>query len=393
MLEKAHAVAEQLVAWRRDFHQYPELGFQETRSAARVAEELEELGYEVTAGIARTGVIADRGSGLPVIAVRADMDALPIQEENDVPYTSQNPGVMHACGHDAHTAIALGVATLLADTDFPGTLRFLFQPAEETQDEEGKSGAQRMIEDGVMENVSAVLALHVDSSVPVGRIVTKEGPSSAGVDTFQASILGEGGHGAYPHTVVDPIHIAGHVILGLHAIVSRKLHPREPAVISIGSIHGGQADNVIPEQVEVTGTIRYLEPRVQEQLHAEIERALGIAATMGGDYTLQIVRGYPPTSNDPEIIRLLERVGARLLGADRVQTGQLEMGSEDFGYYGLLVPSAMFGLGCRIDGDERRHHSPRFDIDDRCLPEGTAVLAEAALHLLRGEATRPDEVD
>lgn len=391
MLERAHAVAEQLVAWRRDFHQYPELGFQETRTAARVAEELEALGYDVKAGTARTGVVADRGSGPPVITVRADMDALPIQEENDVPYTSQNPGVMHACGHDAHTAIALGVATLLADTRFPGTLRFLFQPAEETQDEEGRSGAQRMIEDGVMENVGAVLALHVDSSVPVGHVVTKDGPSSAGVDSFRASILGDGGHGAYPHTVVDPIHIAGHVILGLHAIVSRRLHPREPAVISIGSIHGGQADNVIPDRVELTGTIRYIEPEVQEQLHAEIEQALGIAAAMGGDHTLQIVRGYPPTSNDPVMIRLLERVGVDLMGTDHVKPGQLEMGSEDFGYYGLLAPSAMFGLGCRIDGDERRHHNPRFDIDERCLPVGAAVLAEAALRLLRGEATRPGE--
>lgn len=387
MLAKAQAISEQLIAWRRDFHQHPELGFQETRSAARVAEELEELGYEVETGIGRTGVVGERGSGDPVVAVRADMDALPIQEQNDVSYASQNPGVMHACGHDAHTAVALGVATLLSRASFPGTLRLLFQPAEETVDEDRKSGAQRMIEDGAMEDVDRVLALHVDASVPVGHIVVNKGPASAGVDTFRATILGDGGHGAYPHTVVDPIHIAGHVILGLHGIVSRRLHPREPAVISIGSLHGGRADNVIPDQVELSGTIRYIETEVQGQLHSEIEQALGIARAMGGDYTVEIERGYPPMSNDPKTVELFEEVGAHLLGAQRIEAGQLEMGAEDFGYYGLIAPSAMFGLGCKMEEDQRKHHSPRFDIDEGCLPVGTAVLTEAALRLLRGRAT------
>ncbi len=387
MLERAEEIAEQLIAWRRDFHQHPELGFQETRTAARVAEELEELGYEVETGLGRTGVVAERGTGEPVVAVRADMDALPIQEENDVPYASKNPGVMHACGHDAHVAIALGVATLLADAALSGTLRFLFQPAEETVDDEGKSGAQRMIEDSAMEGVDTVLALHVDSGEPVGRILVNEGPASAGVDSFHAAILGDGGHGAYPHTVIDPIHIAGHVILGLHAIVSRKIHPTEPAVISIGSIHGGKADNVIPERVELSGTIRYMETEVQEQLHAGIEQALHIARAMGGDYRLKIERGYPPMSNHPETVRLLRQVSADLLGADNVEPGRLEMGAEDFGFYGEMARCAMFGLGCKIRDDERKHHNPRFDIDERCLPIGAAVLAEAVLRLLGGRRT------
>lgn len=384
MLEKAQELQEKLIAWRRDFHKNPELGFQETRTAARVAEELQSLGYDVQTGIGRTGVVAERGAGDPIVAVRADMDALPIQEENDVPYASENPGVMHACGHDCHVAIALGVADLLSDAAVPGTIRFLFQPAEETVDEEGKSGAQRMIEEGAAEGVDTVLALHVDSSKPVGDIEVTKGPSSAGVDSFRAVILGDGGHGAYPHTVVDPIHIAGHVILGLHGIVSRQIHPAEPAVISIGSIHGGEAENVIPEEIELSGTIRYMETSVQEKLHAEIERALEIARAMGGDYTLRIDVGYPPMSNDPQTVDVLKEVAVDLLGAEHVGAGRLEMGAEDFGFYGAVAASAMFGLGCKIEGDERKHHNPRFDVDEGCLPIGAAILAEAALRLLQG---------
>ena len=383
MLERARELEEKLVAWRRDIHKNPELGFQETRTAARVAEELEDLGYEVHAGVGRTGVVADRGEGHPIVAIRADMDALPIQEENDVPYASQNPGVMHACGHDVHVAIGIGVATLLSQETFAGTVRFLFQPAEEIEDEEGKSGAQRMIEDGAMEDVDRVLALHVDSSTPVGDILVSEGPSSAGVDSFDATILGKGGHGAYPHTVVDPIHIAGHVILGLHGIVSRQIHPSEPAVISIGSIHGGKAENVIPQEVELSGTIRYMESHVQEKIHAEIEQALQITQVMGGDYALEIKTGYPPMYNDAQTVELLREVATDLLGDEHLRSDRLEMGAEDFGFYGSFARSAMFQLGCKIEGDERRHHSPRFDVDEGCLPIGAAILAEAARRLLQ----------
>jgi amidohydrolase len=308
MLQRAQDIYEQLVAWRREIHAHPELGFRETHAAARVAEVLTGLGYRVRTGVGRTGVVAERGEGHPIIAIRADMDALPIQEANDVPYASQVPGVMHACGHDAHTAIALGVAKLLADESFPGTVRLFFQPAEEVADEEGLSGAPRMIQDGAMEGVDAVLALHVDPSVRVGDIVLETGPSSAGVDTFYATILGSGGHGASPHKAVDPIYIAAHVILALHGIVSRRLDPMAPAVVSIGSVHGGQADNVIPDRVELTGTIRYMKPEVQRQIHAEIERALQIARVLGGDYELRLEIGYPPMMNDARIVDLLREV-------------------------------------------------------------------------------------
>ena len=383
MLNRARQLENQLIAWRRDFHTHPELGFQESRTSARVAEVLRSLGYQVRSGVGRTGVVADLGQGQPAVAIRADMDALPIQEANPVPYASQAPGVMHACGHDAHTAMALGVATLLAQEKFPGRVRFLFQPAEEVGDEQGISGAQRMIEDGAMQGIDATLALHVDSSLPVGEISVDAGPSSAGVDTFYATIIGRGGHGAAPHKVVDPIHIAGHVILALHGIVSRRLHPYDPAVVSIGSIHAGEANNVIPEQVEMTGTLRYMETAVQDKIHLEIERALSVARAMGGDYALKLEIGYPPMYNDAGIVGLIQDVAAGLIGADNLKPPKQQMGAEDFGFFSNLAPGAMFSLGARIEHDERKPHSPLFDIDEHCLPVGAAILAASALRYLR----------
>jgi amidohydrolase len=382
MLKQAQRIHDQMIAWRRDIHMHPELGFQEKRTAALVAEELQSLGYRVRTGVGKTGVVADRGEGGPIVAIRADMDALPIQEANRVPYASQKPGIMHACGHDAHTAIALGTATLLKEEAFPGTVRFLFQPAEEVTDEAGVSGAPRMIEDGAMEGVDHVLALHVDSSLPTGTIGVEEGPVSGGVDSFYATIIGKGGHGAYPHKVVDSIYITGHVILALHGIISRRLNPFDPAVISIGSIHGGKATNVIPKQVKLSGTMRYTDPAIQEQIHREFQQALEVARALGGDFTFEIQRGYPPMHNDSATAALIRQVSSDLLGQEGLVPAKKELGAEDFGFFSQLAPGAMFGLGCRIEGDERRGHSTRFDIDEACLPIGAAILAEAALRLL-----------
>lgn len=383
MLDQARKIQEQLVRWRRDIHMHPELGFQETRTSALVADVLAGLDYRVRTGVGRTGVVGELGEGQPTVAIRADMDALPLQEANKVPYASKVPGIMHACGHDAHTAIALGVAELLARETFPGTIRFLFQPAEEVGDEEGLSGAPRMVEDGAMEGVDAVLALHVHGSLPVGQISLNAGPSSAGVDSFWATVSGQGGHGAYPHKGVDPIHIAGHVILALHGIVSRRLNPFDPAVITIGSIHGGQVTNVIPEQVNLSGTMRYEHPAVQKQIHAEIAHALGVARALGGDYELQIRTGSPPVINDAGIVDVLRQVATDLLGSQHVKPREPGMGAEDFATFAALAPGAMFRLGCRIDGDERKAHGPYFDLDERCLPIGTAILAETALRIVR----------
>lgn len=383
MLSRAQDIYEQLVGWRRAIHMQPELGFQETRTAALVADVLGSLGYRVRTGVGRTGVVGERGHGPPIVAVRADMDALPLQEANGVAYASRVSNVMHACGHDAHTAMALGVATLLAQDEFPGTIRFLFQPAEEVADDEGFSGAPRMVEAGAMEGVDVVLALHVDGGASVGEISLDAGPVSAGVDSFWVTLRGRGGHGAYPHKTVDSILIAGHVILALNGIVSRRLNPFDPAVISLGSIHGGRAGNVIPDEVELAGTIRYESPEVQTRIHAEIDRALGVAQALGGDYELNIRTGSPPMINDPRVVDLLRQVGASLLGADRVKPKEKGMGAEDFAVLSSLAPGAMFRLGCQLDGDERKAHNPNFDLDERCLPVGAAILAEAALRLLR----------
>ncbi|OGO16699.1 MAG: hypothetical protein A2Z14_10860 [Chloroflexi bacterium RBG_16_48_8] len=383
IFDRANALQEQLIAWRREFHMHPELGFDEIRTSARVSEVLRSLGYRVQMAVGRTGVVGERGEGKPLIALRFDMDALPIQEENDVPYASQIEGVMHACGHDAHTAVGLGVATLLAKEPFAGTIRLIFQPSEEGEDEEGFSGAYRMMQDGVMNDVEGVLALHVDPDFAVGDIAVEEGPVSAGVDTFYARIIGRGGHAARPQDVVDPIHLAGHVILAINAIVSRRLDPFTPAVISLGSIQGGKKDNVIPGEVEFIGTIRFMDPIVEEKIHAELEKAFSVARALGGDYSLKIVKGCPSIHNDGRMVRLLREVGVDLLGEDHLQQPEADMGAEDFAFFCAVVPGAMFRLGCDIEGDKREVHNPRFDLDERCLPVGVAMLAEAACRLLK----------
>lgn len=381
-MERAQAISQELTAWRRDFHIHPELGFQEIRTAGRVSELLESFGYRVRRGVGRTGVIGEIGSGSPCIAIRADMDALPIQEANEVPYASQTTGVMHACGHDAHTAMALGAAKLLSTLKFQGVVRFLFQPSEEVNDAEGLSGAPRMIADGALQGVDFVIAQHVDPATRVGDIRLDEGPASGGVDSFFARIIGKGAHGARPQESIDPIYISAFVILGLNGIVSRKLHPFDPAVVSLGSIHGGQAENVIPRHVDLSGTLRYTEPQVQKQVHDEIKRAFELARTLGGDYELRFEIGDPPMVNHPQVVELIRAAATDLLGEAHILPFQKELGAEDFGCFSNEVPGAMFVLGTRIEGDERFGHNPSFDIDERALPVGAALLAETALRFL-----------
>jgi amidohydrolase len=383
MINKAQTIQSDLIAWRRDFHMHPELGFHEFRTSERVAEKAGELDCKVRRGVGRTGVVAEIGNGKPIIALRADMDALPLQEANKVPYASINPGLMHACGHDSHTAMLLGVATLLVKEEFPGTVRLIFQPSEEVGDEAGISGAPRMIEDGAMDGVDMVLGLHVDPSTPVGEILVDSGPCSGGVDSWFGTVIGKGGHGARPHASVDPFYLAAHIIIALNTISSRRLSAFDPSVISIGSLHGGNTENVIPEQVKMTGTLRYTEKRVQEQIHAEIRRAFELAHPLGGDYQLRFEIGDPPMQNHPDAVHLIRQVACDFLGPEHVNSPKKDLGAEDFGRFSELAPGAMFLLGTRIEGDQRRGHSPLFDIDERALPIGTAILAECALRFLR----------
>jgi amidohydrolase len=385
MLDKAHSIEDILISWRRDFHMHPELGFQEIRTSARVAEIAGSLGCRVRRGVGRTGLVAEIGEGNPIIALRADMDALPLQETNQNDYISQNPGVMHACGHDSHTAMLLGTAALLVKEKFTGTVRFLFQPSEEVGDRDGISGAPRMIADGAMRGVDMVIALHVDSSTPVGDIRVESGPASGGVDSWFGSIIGKGGHAAKPHETVDPFYISAHVILALNAIFSRRISAFEPGVVSVGSMCGGHTQNVIPDRVEMTGTLRYTETHVQEKIHAEIKRAFELARPLGGDYELRFEIGRPPMQNHPEAVKLIQEVAGNLLGNEHVLLMLKDLGAEDFGCFSEIAPGAMFLLGTLIEGDEHVGHNQRFDIDERALPIGTAILAECALRFLRGK--------
>jgi amidohydrolase len=381
MLSKAKNLQKEMITWRREIHSHPELSFSEYRTADTIASIMRKMGYRVKTGVGKTGVVAELGEGKPVVAIRADMDALPIKEANKVPYKSKNKGVMHACGHDVHVAIALGTAKLLKEESFNGTIRFLFQPAEEAEDEDGFSGAQRMIQDGAIQDVDYTLALHTNASLPTGQIEIATDFASAGADTFYAKVIGKGGHGSTPHKVVDPIFISGHIILALHGIVSRRLRPFDSAVISIGSIHGGQTDNVIPEFVDLSGTIRFLNPEVQEHIHTEIQNIMEITKAMGGDYELILQKGYPPMHNHEEIVTLLNEIAGDVVGKQNVTVPDVEMGAEDFGYFLQNTKGAMFMLGCEIEGDTRRHHDPKFDVDEDCMPIGAAIFSQAALKI------------
>ena len=383
MLKQAHAISEELIEWRRDFHMHPEIGFELHRTSKVVADELEKMGYRVRRGVGKTGVVAEIGEGGKVIAIRADMDALPILEQNEYEYISMNPGAMHACGHDSHTAMALGAALLLSKENLPGRVRFLFQPCEETTDEEGKSGAQRMSAEGAMDGVDFVIAQHVDPLKPVGTIGINSGPSSGGVDNWYAEIKGIGGHGAHPDKTIDPFYLLAHVIFALNAMISRRINPFEPAVVSIGSVSGGLTENVIPESIKLNGTLRFTDEKVHQQIHEEIKRAFDIAKALGGKYELHYEIGGPPMINDKIVSEVIEKTGKEMLGVENVREIEKTLGAEDFGEFLKHAPGAMFTLGTQKQGHENYLlHHPKFDLDERALPIGTAMLAETAKRFL-----------
>lgn len=387
MLEKAQALQEELSRLRRTIHMNPELGFEEVKTAGLVAKMLTDLGIEHQTGVGKTGIVARIGNGNgPVIGIRADMDALPILEANDVPYKSQVDGKMHACGHDSHTTMLMGVAMLLKDEEFDGEIRLLFQPSEERQDEEGESGATRMIADKAVEGLDAVIAIHVNGQMDRGTISIDDGFILANVDRIVAKIKGKGGHGAAPHASRDPIFMLGPILSAIHGIVSRWVNPMQPAVITVGKVSGGTVNNVIPNDVELDFTLRSMDDGVRAQLVKEVEGALSIARALGGDYEMTHYPGYPATYNDPTVASWIRDTAVQTLGPDAVVSRGAVMGGEDFGYMSRASRGAMMILGTREPGGPDRYlHHPEFDIDETAMPIGSAILAQTALRFVRGE--------
>ena len=386
LLDRSLEIEPQIVAWRRSIHENPELGFKETRTAKLVEDTLREMGVEVETGVGITGVVGRIGDGSkgPRIGIRADMDALPIQEAVDLPFASQTAGVMHACGHDAHTAMLLGVARLLTQMEsLPnGEIRLLFQPSEEQWDAELKSGATRMIEDAALADLDAVIALHVSSELPDGDIQIGDGYMLAAVDTFKIVVKGEGCHGAHPDTGIDPIWIQAQLVNAIQAIRSRRTDPTSASVVTIGTVHGGSATNIIPHEVTLTGTIRTFSEDVRTKIHDELDKACQVTRAFGGDYTLHIEKGYPSLYNDPAVAQLMRDVATEFVGPEKTQVMKPQMGAEDFAYMTQQAPGAMLMLGTKYDDMHRPHHSPIFAISEKSLHVGTAVLAESALRLM-----------
>jgi amidohydrolase len=382
-------LTESLIDLRRTFHQWPELGFQEKRTSALVAERLEALGIEVRAGIAQTGVLGTlRGNGAgKTVLLRADMDGLPIEEASGVPYASQNHGVMHACGHDGHTAILLTAARVLAQRrqQFSGMVKFVFQPAEELP----PGGAKGMIDEGVLEHprVDATFGLHLWNSLPVGKIGVDEGPIMASVDRFDIVIKGVGSHGAYPHTGVDPIVVGSHIVAALQTVVSREVSPLAPVVVTVGTFHGGTAFNVIPSYVELSGTVRTVDARIRDEMPARLERIVrGVSSGMRAECGFHYTFGYPVTVNDVRKAQFVRRVAGAIVGDANVVSAGMTMGAEDMSYFLDAVPGCYLRLGSGNSdkGLIHPHHSALFNFDEAALPIGVELLTQLTLAYLSG---------
>jgi len=367
-----------LVEIRRTIHMHPELGFEEVETSKLVSEWLERFGLQVKKGMAKTGVVGllngkRRGK---TVAIRADMDALPMDEANKVPYASKIKGKMHACGHDAHVAILLGVAKFFSSIpdQVRGNIKWIFQPAEE-----GGGGGRVMVEEGVLENpkVDAVFGAHVYPFLPIGKVGVNEKEGLAAADRFTIKIMGKGGHAASPHVAKDPILAAGHLITEIHSIVSRNINPLESGVVTIGKVSGGTAYNIIPDEVELWGTVRSLNPQVREELKSRIEQVTqGVARSFLMDYRFDFEYGYPVLINDPEMSKLVVSACSKGIGKENVEVLKPSMGGEDFAYYLEKVPGSFFRLGCRNEekGMIHPYHSSLFDIDEVILPFGVEMF-------------------
>jgi len=399
------ALEPKVIAWRRDIHQHPELGNRETRTAKLVADHLRSLGLEVQTGVAHTGVVAllKGGQPGPVVLLRADMDALPVTERVDVPFASkvratyngQEVGVMHACGHDTHVAILMGVAEALAPmrAQLPGTIKFVFQPAEEGAPQGEKGGAELMVAEGVLDNpkVDAAFALHIDASREAGTIGWSTGAKYASADDFRIVVQGRQTHGGYPWNGVDPVVASAQIVSALQTIVSRNMTlTRSPAVVTVGSIRGGVRSNIIPESVEMLGTIRALDTADRRELHERVRKiATGVGESMGTTVEIQLpyTTAYPVTANDESLLRRVVPVLEAVAGAANVQQEPPVTGAEDFSFIAERVPSVYIGLGGRPKsvrrGEAADHHTPDFYVDDSELDLGVKALIAMALEAMR----------
>jgi len=385
LIAEAERLAGKLSQIRRRIHMHPELGYEEHRTSAFVAETLRGIGLEVKTGVAKTGVVGLLKGARPgrTVAMRADMDALPITEQNDVPYRSRVDGVMHACGHDGNTTTVLGAAMLLAHRrdEIAGNVKFVFQPSEESP----PGGAAPMIKAGVLENpkVDVALGVHVDPTIDAGKIGVRDGPMMAAADDFRFAVLGEASHGAKPHLGVDAIVLSAQVVQALQTIPSRRINPTHPVVVTLGTIKGGYRRNVIADRVEVEGTARTLDPKDRTEVERMIEKTIALVTKSGGgSYEYSYERGYPVLVSDPAIVELVREATCGELGRRAVvEIAEPSMGGEDFAYFVNAVPGMMLRLGTRNKQKGFTHpwHHPKFDLDEKGLWVGAAVMARSAL--------------
>ncbi|MGZ3548280.1 MAG: M20 metallopeptidase family protein [Vulcanimicrobiaceae bacterium] len=379
-------IVNDVIAIRRDLHMHPELGFEEERTARIVASRLHSLGFEVHAGIATTGVVGVMRGSKPgkTIMLRADMDALPILEENTHPYRSTIDGKMHACGHDGHVAILLGAAQLIADgkEDLAGTVCLVFQPAEE-----GRGGAKVMVEEGIIERfgIERAYGLHLSSKYPTGMLGFREGPFYASSDSIEIEVIGRGGHGSAPHDAIDPIYTAANFVTSVQQVVSRQIDPLQPAVVTIGSFHGGTIHNVIPRTVKMLGTVRAFDDDVRKSMPERIERVLkSCCDATGARYDFDYLWRYPVTSNDASQTQYARALAEKTAGDERVFIADQLMGAEDFSFFAERVPACFYTLGAH-SGPENgiAHHSSTFDIDESALSAGVAMMTALAFDAAR----------
>jgi len=392
LLEKIKSLSasysQDVVGFRRHIHAHPELSYQEVNTVKYVEQQLKSFGIDATKSLATTGLVAEvkgKNPSKKTIALRADMDALPIVEANNVIYKSTNPGVMHACGHDVHTSSLLGTAKILhqVSSEFEGTVRFLFQPGEE----KNPGGASYMIRDGALQNPtpSGIIGQHVFPLLPTGKIGFKEGMYMASADEIYLRVIGKGGHGAAPDLAIDPILIASHIIIALQQVISRNASPKQPTVLTFGNIIGKGATNIIPDEVNIAGTFRAMNEVWRESALQKIKKmAESIAEGMGGRCEVDISRGYPYLENNPELTRRIRTAAEEYVGAENVVDIDITLGAEDFAYYSQVIPASFYRLGTRNEakGITSYVHTPTFDIDEDALAIGPGLMAWMAVQEL-----------